>query len=139
MCLKRICKYLKYISKVMRHFVKILRHFFIFHRIDLTLSGSFLRTMWDIFRVISFENNEIITGKMKKKVLRLYQKSTFCAEKKHASGNFNLSLVEFSLFPTPDPFPLPFIAPQRGPNSHFSAYILYSNILKVETRMCQTK
>ena len=104
---------LKYISKVMRHFVKILRHFFISHRISLILSGSFLRTMWDIFKVVSFENNEIIIGKMKKKVLRL-QEIDFLCGKKHASGNFNLSLVEFSLFPTPDPFPLPFIAPQSG-------------------------
>ena len=119
----------------MRHFVKILRHFFISHRISLILSGSFLRTMWDIFRVVSFENNEIIIGKMKKKVLRLLEIDFLCG-KKHASGNFNLRSVEFSLFPTPDPFPPPFIAPQRGPNSHFFAYILYSNILKVETRMC---
>ena len=99
----------------MRHFVKILRHFFIFHRISLILSRSFLRTTWDIFRVVSFENNEIIIGKMKKKVLRLLEINFLCG-KKHASGNFNLRSVEFSLFPTPDPFPLPFIAPQSGPS-----------------------
>ena len=45
-----------------------------------------------------------------------YKKSTFCAGKKHASGNFNLRSVEFSLFRTPDPFPLPFIAHQSGPS-----------------------
>ena len=80
MCLKRICTYLKYVSKVVAHFVKTLRHFFIFHQIDLILSGSFLRTMWDIFRVVSFENNEIIIGKMKKKVLRLLEIDFLCGK-----------------------------------------------------------
>ena len=49
--------------------------------------------------------------------------------KKHASGNFSLRSVEFSLFPTPDPFPLPFIAPQSGP-SFFSLFSAYGNQLR---------
>ena len=121
----------------MRHFVKILRHFFIFHRIDLIISGSFLRTMWDIFRVASFENNEIIIGKMKKKVLRPLELD-FCAEEKHASGNFNLRSVEFSLFPTPDPFPLPFIAPQSG-SSFFRCFLHTETSYVSNTKILKSK
>ena len=59
---------LKYVPKVEPHFGKPLRHFFIFHRIDLVHSGSILMTMWDIFRVAPFENNDFIIVKMKKEI-----------------------------------------------------------------------
>ena len=69
--------------KVVAHFVKNLRHFFNFHRIDLILSGSFLRTMWDIFRAVSFGKSEIIIEKMKKKILRLLEIDFFVRKKRH--------------------------------------------------------
>ena len=46
----------------------------------MILPGSFLRTMWDIFRAVSFGKSEIIIEKMKKKILRLLEIDFLCGK-----------------------------------------------------------